>query len=163
MPSIDQIISDVEVREGGPVVTNDPADIGGRTQFGISETANPEAWSDGVVTEDEARAIYLQKYERSPKFDTLPGALQPLLIDWGVLSGPQLVTMKLQALLGVAADGKVGPATLAALPRTAEGVLRLNNLLVAERVRQVGRIVAKDPSQAKYVSGWLNRALEFLI
>lgn len=161
MPTIDQVITQVERDEGA--ATNDPLDKGGRTQFGISETANPEAWSDGVVTEDEARAIYLQKYVRSPKFDQLPPLLQGLCIDWGVVSGPQLVIMKLQGLLHVTQDGKIGPATLKALSNSPEGVMRLNNLLVAERIRQVGRIVAKDPSQTKYVSGWLNRALEFLI
>lgn len=168
-PSLDQIITHIEQDEGGATVTNDPLDQGGKTQYGISETSNPEAWSDGKVTEDEARAIYLQKYVRYPRFDQLPSLLQPLCIDWGVISGPQLVTLKLQELLNaypgthLTLDARVGPATLKALPATPEGLIRLNNLLVAERVRQVGRIVAKDPSQTKYVNGWLNRALEFLL
>lgn len=161
MPAIADIITQVELREGA--ATNDPLDKGGRTQFGISETANPEAWSDGKVTEDEARAIYLQKYVVHPKFNLLPPVLQPLCIDWGVISGPQLVIMKLQAILDVGEDGVIGPETLAHLPALPEGIIRVNNLLVAERVRQVGRIVSKDPSQSKYVNGWLNRALEFLL
>lgn len=163
MPTLDQVITAIELREGGSAVTADPLDKGGRTQFGISETANPEAWSDGVVTEQEARAIYLQKYVVHPKFDTLPSILQPLCIDWGVISGPQLVIMRLQTLLNVTPDGALGAHTLAALPITPEGLIRVQNLLVAARIRQVGKIVAKDPSQVKYVNGWLNRALEFLL
>lgn len=162
MPPVD-IITQIEEREGGATVSNDPLDKGGRTQFGISETANPEAWSDGKVTEEEARAIYTQKYVLHPGFDKLPSLLQPLCIDWGVVSGPQLVIMQLQELLDVSPDGILGKHTLAALPIYPEGLMQLNNQLVAARVRQVGRIVAKNPTQAKYVSGWLNRALEFLI
>lgn len=157
------IITAIELREGGATVTNDPLDGGGRTQFGISETANPEAWSDGKVTEEEARAIFQQKYVRHPKFDQLPSVLQPLCIDWGVTSGPQLVIMELQRLLDIDHDGVIGPHTLAMIPVLPEGQLRLVNQLVAARVRQVGRIVSKDASQAKYVNGWLNRALEFLL
>lgn len=163
MSATADIITQIELREGGAAVTNDPLDGGGRTQFGISETANPEAWSDGQVTEQEARAIYMQKYVIHPGFSQLPAILQPLCIDWGVISGPQLVIMRLQNLLDVEADGVLGPHTLAALPALPEGLIRLTNKLVAERVKQVGKIVSKDPSQAKYVNGWLNRALEFLL
>lgn len=163
MTDINQILTQIELDEGGATVTHDPLDGGGRTQYGISETANPEAWADGVVTEDEARAIYLRKYVRFPKFDQLPTILQAICIDWGVASGPQLVIMEMQRLLKVKVDGTIGPATLGALPFTPEGLLKLNNQLVAARVRQVGRIVAKDASQVKYVNGWLNRALEFLL
>lgn len=144
-------------------MTNDPLDGGGRTQYGISEVANPEAWSDGHVTEDEARAIYLHKYVQHPGFSKLPLILQPICIDWGVASGPPLVVGELQTLLKVKVDHLLGAATLAAIPTTPEGVVRLQNRLVVARVKQVGRIIAKDSSQAKYVNGWLNRALEFLI
>lgn len=161
MATLDEVITQIERREGA--VTNDPLDKGGRTQFGISETTNPEAWRDGQVTEGEARAIYMQKYVIHPGFAKLPPLLQPLCIDWGVLSGPQLVIMRLQNLLDVEADGILGPNTLAALPALPEGLIWLNNQLVAARIRQVGKIVSKDPSQVKYVNGWLNRALEFLL
>ena len=54
--NIDRIIDNVIAAEGGSTATNDPADGGGRTQYGISERANPEAWADGKVTAEEARA-----------------------------------------------------------------------------------------------------------
>lgn len=156
------IIADVIRREGDP--TDDPIDKGGRTQYGISEAANPEAWADGVVTEDEARNIYTKKYVTFPRFNLLPTVIQPLVIDWGVISGPQLVIMQLQGILKVKADGVIGPDTLRGIGSlTPEGIIRLNNALVSARVKQAGRIVSKDPSQVKYLNGWLNRALEFLL
>ena len=162
----DSIISDVIRREiGGEAdggYTNDPVDTGGRTQYGISEKENPTAWLDGKVTSEEARAIYLNKYVKWPKFDQIPevySKLQAQLIDFGVLSGPQLAIMRLQALLKVKVDGLLGPKTLMALvvmePRS------INNRLMGERLKMFGRIVKRDPSQVRFIEGWINRALEF--
>ena len=164
VPNLDNIITDVIRKEGGAKVTNDPTDKGGRTQFGISEKANPQAWLDGKVTEKEAREIYLQMYVIFPKWHLIPSShviVQKLLIDWSVISGPQLATQKLQEVLGVKVDGVFGPESLAALVAT--DAKELNNKLVAERIRMVGRIVGKNPAQGKFLLGWLNRALEFLV
>lgn len=157
-------VTDVLQREGADAFINDPADKGGRTQYGISEKANPQAWLDGKVTEQEAREIYVQKYVIFPKWHLIPTShapVQKLLIDWSVISGPQLVTEKLQGILGVKVDGTFGPKSLMALK--ASDVQILNNRLVAERIRMIGRIVGKNPSQAKWCLGWLNRALDFLL
>lgn len=161
MPSIEDIITDIIVREGGSVTTNDPTDPGGRTQYGISEKSNPLAWVDNKVTEAEARAIYLQKYVIGPGFHHITDShLQAQLVDFGVNSGPQLVIMKLQEILHVAIDGILGPQTLAAIAIVSPAVL--NNAIVAARVKMIGRIIVRNPSQIKYLNGWLNRALEFL-
>jgi lysozyme family protein len=160
MPSTDQIITDIINREGP--ATNDPNDKGGRTAFGIAESANPQAWADGRVTEEEAREIYLTKYVKGPGFDKIEDPrLQAQVVDFGVNSGPHLAIMKLQAACGLPQDGVLGPKTLGAV--NSPTVLSLNNKLVAERIKMIGRIVSKDPSQLKFVNGWLNRALEFLI
>ena len=156
---LSDIITDVIRREGKP--TNDPVDRGGRTQYGISEAAHPAAWADGKVDEAEARAIYLRKYVRGPGFGQLPsGTLQAQLVDFGVTSGPHLAITFLQRILGVHVDGVLGPETLAAL--VARDLRAVNNLLVGERIKLIGRLVAKKPTQVKYLNGWLTRALEFL-
>ena len=162
--SVDEVVSEViqrEDRTGSGVITNDPLDTGGRTQWGISEKANPEVWADGVLTEQERRDTYLKKYVKGPKFDLIPDAnLMAQLIDFGVNSGPGVATMKLQGILGVKVDGDLGPKTLEAL--TKHDSREINNLLMAERIKMIGRIVQKNPSQIKWLSGWLSRALEFL-
>lgn len=161
--TITDVIDNVLESEGGSKATNDPKDKGGRTQYGIAETSNPIAWIDGKVTEEEAREIYEQKYVRGPGFDKLPDTYSRLryqLVDFGVLSGPQLATEKLQAILGVKVDGQFGPKTLAAVLEQDPKVI--NNKLVAERARMIGRIVSKNPSQAKFIAGWLNRVTDFL-
>ena len=160
---LDDIISGVIEREGGAKATNDPNDPGGRTQYGISERANPDLWADGKVTEDEARERYLAKYVVYPKYHTIPPshpATQEQLIDWGVNSGPNIATQELQKILGTDQDGDLGPVTLKLLLGVDDRTL--NNLLVAARVKMIARVVQRNPSQVKWLGGLLNRALSFL-
>lgn len=159
MSRTDDIINDVLRREGG--YTNNPADRGGRTDKGITEKDHPEAWADGVVTDAEARAIFEKKYVAGPGFDKVPDtALMSQLVDFGVNSGPTLVIMKLQAILGVEDDGQLGPLTLAALAtRDARDV---GNQLAIQRIKMLGRICTRDRSQLIFLNGWINRACEFI-
>ena len=162
--SLDDIVSDVIEREGGSAVTNRPNDPGGRTQYGISERSNPKAWLDGKVTEQEAKEIYLSKYVVWPKFHQIPAThtqLQAQLIDYGVHSGPQLAIQKLQMILNVEVDGVIGPRTLLAIRGCDPRIL--NNRLVVERVKMIGRVVQKNPGQLSDLSGFLNRALSFIL
>jgi len=153
-------ITNVIAREGPP--TNDPVDRGGRTAFGISERANPEAWKDGKVTEEEARGIYEAKYVKGPRFDQVSDPhLQAQLIDFGVTSGPLVAIQKLQDILGVKPDGVLGPITLTALAKAQ--VDTVNNALVAARLRMICRIVQKNPSQVRFLYGWCDRALQWMV
>ena len=152
---------DAVIRREGPE-TNDPDDSGGRTAFGISEKSNPGAWADNRVTDEEARAIYEAKYVVGPGFLNIEHPrLREQLIDWGVNSGPSIAIQGLQRVVGADVDGVLGPQTLAALARHDER--RVNNLVMVERIKMIGRILKKDPSQGKFVNGWLNRACEFVL
>lgn len=160
--TVQEIITQIEQREGGAAVTNDPSDPGGRTQWGISERANPEAWADGHVTETEARAIYERKYVKGPGFDKIHDVgLMAQMVDYGVNSGPMVVIQKVQAILGVGVDGILGPATLAAI--NAANPLELSRKLVAARVRMICRVVQRRPEQLKDLYGLVDRALQFLV
>ena len=157
--SVSDTIDGVIKREGPP--TNDPKDLGGRTQLGISEKANPEAWKDGVVTPEEARAIYEAKYFNGPGFNKIPDAhLASQLTDFGVVSGPSIAIQKLQEILKVNVDGILGVDTLAALATKDPKIV--NNQLVVERVKLIGRIVAKNVTQTRFLLGWLVRATDWL-
>ena len=152
-------IDTVLKNEGG--VVNDPQDKGGLTAFGISQSANPEAFASGLPTEDQARAIYQAKYVVGPHFDLITdNQLRTQLIDFGVNSGPSVAIQKLQALLGLPQDGVLGPQTLAAV--ATHHAEDLNNGLVVARVKMIGKIVTNNSSQLKFLNGWLDRALQFL-
>lgn len=157
MTHLDDLITKEIQLEGGATATKVEGDKGGRTQYGISESANPEAWRDNKVTEEEARAIYMQRYVIGPGFDKIPDAkLQAQMVDFGVTSGPQVAIHYLQEVLGVSTDHILGPKTLQALNAST------NSKLVGARIQMIARIVAKNPSQLKFLVGWITRALEFL-
>lgn len=156
MDFLDEVIE----REGGDRETNDPADAGGRTKFGISERANPEAWTKGPPSRSEAREIYRQRYVVEPGFDRI--AFVPLrenLIDFGVTSGPARAILFLQTILGVQKDAVIGPQTLAALAKR-EG-RDVNNQLVVMREQFYRRLGEVRPANQKFVKGWVRRAQLF--
>lgn len=161
--NIEAILDAVIRAEGGSKVTNDPTDSGGRTQYGISERSHPAAWIDDKVTEEEAREIYRAKYVVGPHFDQIDDKqLQHLLVDWGVNSGPSIAIKNLQRAIGVEDDGVIGPATLSAIAGYADQ-RALTNKLVADRIRMIIRIVQRDKSQLRYLGGWTERTLSFII
>jgi lysozyme family protein len=157
--NINQDITREEKIEGGLV--NDPADPGGRTFMGISEKSNPDLWTNGPPSEPQVRARYLSRYVQGPGFDKVSDpTLQAQLIDFGVNSGPAIAIQKLQVILGVAVDGVLGPGSLQSLSR---GNPRdINNRLVVARCKMIATLVQKNPSQLKFLGGWLDRALQFL-
>jgi lysozyme family protein len=164
------IIDDIIRREGGSKTTNDPDDSGGRTQYGISERAHPEAWADGKVTYQEARSIYEKIYILAEKFNLLPNFLKHQVVDHGVPSGPDTVARMLQQVLGVTADGVIGPKTLEAIEKYPGGKLfgievpgsvLLNLAFRDARILHYATIAKRRPKDLKYLLGWIKRAQEF--
>ena len=167
MMTIDQILDEVIRREGGYV--HDPVDRGGPTHYGITQRTL-RAWRGHPVTaadvhrltRDEARAIYQRRYVDAPGFATLPDRLRAQVIDNAVTSGPRQAIRDLQrAIGGIRVDGKLGPKTCAALTR--RGVAVVHAQLIQVRAARIGRIVQRDPSQARFLNGWLTRITAFAL
>ena len=163
-----QIIDAIIDREGGYV--DHAADRGGPTNFGITMAKLREWRNDPNLTANdvrmmrrgEAALIYHSDYIKKPGFDLIThDVLRQQVIDFGVNSGPGTAARKLQKVLGVTQDGNLGPVSMAAIRRM--GAAKANNLLMAERIKFMGKIVSTDHSQAAFINGWLNRALEFMI
>lgn len=166
----DEIIDGILQREGEgkpPWLAKD--DLGGRTSWGISERAHPEMWRNGPPSRAQARALYLAMYVKP--FDWLIGIHEDLrvaMIDDGVMSGGVLpgrdgslmATKRLQAVLGVPIDGKVGPVTIAAV--RSMSMRELLQKYCVERVLRLARLVVGNRAQATNLVGWLSRALLFL-
>jgi lysozyme family protein len=98
--------------EGGYV--NDPRDPGGETKFGISKRAYPSV-DIRNLTLDGAKAIYRRDYWAPIGCDNLPAALRFHVFDAAVNSGLRQAVQFLQRAVGVAADGRLGPVTRAAV------------------------------------------------
>ncbi|MBL0406333.1 glycoside hydrolase family 108 protein [Microvirga aerilata] len=105
--------------EGGFV--RHPRDPGGATNLGItrqtlSRARGRSASVDDVrhLTQEEAASIYRRFYWDAVLADELPPGLDLAVFDFAVHSGPAKAARTLQGLLGVQADGVVGPVTLEA-------------------------------------------------
>ncbi|MBP0443160.1 glycoside hydrolase family 108 protein [Roseomonas sp. SSH11] len=105
--------------EGGFV--NHPADPGGATNMGITRRTLAEFREADVTVDDvraltraEAREIYRALYWNPMRCAELPAGIDLMVFDFGVNAGPRRSLRMLQRCLGVAADGAVGPITLAA-------------------------------------------------
>lgn len=110
------------VHEGG--FSDHPADNGGATMLGITH-GTLSAWRGKKVTMAELKAltkaealeIYRANYWNPVQGDSLPMGVDLAVWDYAVNSGPGRAAKALQNIIGVPADGGIGPATLAAVAK----------------------------------------------
>jgi lysozyme family protein len=106
--------------EGG--YSNHPSDPGGPTNFGITihvyrQFVNPNATAADVkaMKVSEAKSIYRAKYWDAQRCDELPAGVDYAVFDYGVNSGIGRSKKVLQRVVGVTADGVLGPQTMRAV------------------------------------------------
>jgi lysozyme family protein len=171
MELIDALID----REGGYV--NHPADRGGPTKYGITEAVARAHGYAGAMTQlprDEAAAIYRRLYWLRPRFDQIARrapALAAELFDTGANMGPAVAATFLQRALtalnrngkdypDLVPDGRIGPATLAALDsffekRGKTGEVVLLRALEALQGERYLRLAERRPANEAFLYGWL--------
>jgi lysozyme family protein len=120
--SYDAALRRLLVHEGG--YGNHPCDPGGPTNFGITiadyrKYVNPRATAADVksMRVAEAKAIYRARYWDAMRCDLLPAGLDYALFDYAVNSGTARAARVLQRLLGMADNGRIDDALLAAARR----------------------------------------------
>jgi len=136
---------------------NDPDDRGGETKFGVAKSANPDL-NITQLTWEQAESVYFLRYWLAGKCDQLSARLAVLHFDGCVNHGVTRANQFLQRAAGVNDDGNIGPVTLAKI-RTLNETNMLNSVC-NQRVAFYKAIVASNPSQAKYLTGWLRRVSE---
>ena len=167
------LIDDIILRETGGRLnggyTNDPADAGGRTIWGISEKSNPDLWRNGPPTYEQARQRYFERYVHPFRGVTDPALLNQL-VDWGVTSGPKEVVKILQQLVGARIDGNLGPQTLKKIDEypggelfgyTTEGSILLNLAVRDARIIHYISITKARPTNLRFLLGWAARTFLF--
>ena len=114
-PDFPTSLAYVLTNEGGYV--NDPADAGGITNYGITaDTAASFGYTGDMRTlsRDTAKGIAEHEYWMPAKCDDLPPVLRFQMLDAAYNSGATQAALWLQRALDIAADGVLGPATVAA-------------------------------------------------
>jgi lysozyme family protein len=116
--------------EGG--YSNDPKDPGGETNWGISKRQFPDEDIKNL-TRAEAVRLYYNYYWQAPGIAALPLELAFQVFDCGVNIGAVSAVRMLQNVIGVPADGQVGPQTRAAVSALPLAVVILGFLAARER------------------------------
>jgi lysozyme family protein len=164
-------IDDIIKREGGYV--NHPSDRGGPTKFGITQKTLsahrgvPCSIADVEnLSRNEAAEIYEKSYVKPfTVLSGVPDRLLGLLVDCAVNHGVSRAVKFLQELLGVQADGVLGPGSLAAWRVYSTRACSMDDAyfgVLKARIRFYGQLITRDPSQAVFAAGWMNRVTEFL-
>ncbi len=156
--------------EGG--YSDDPADRGGRTNWGITEATLKDAYKRGLIgtsdvaqlNKDEARMIYKADYWDALRLDSvLSPAIAAEIFDTAVNMGRSAAVKILQEALNylsesLAVDGAMGMKTLEALNKWSSKDERA--LMVClngfQFMRYVG-IIEMNASQKRFARGWTKR------
>lgn len=132
--------------------SNDPADKGGDTWFGISRNAHPDMpWPP---TRDQAIARYRERYWDACRCDEMDEVLAVLTFDAAVQHGTTQAIKFLQRTLGVQDDGIIGRQTLRAAQQ--EPINAIFDFL-SHRGRFYAEIYVSNTSQRRFLRGWMRR------
>lgn len=104
--------------EGG--YANDSRDPGQETMWGVTAKVARRNGYQGemrYLPRDKAKQIYRDLYWAPIRADELPEALRFDVFDAAVNSGVEQAVKWLQRVVGVPADGAIGPQTLAAVAK----------------------------------------------
>ncbi|WP_312951726.1 glycoside hydrolase family 108 protein [Superficieibacter sp.] len=169
------VIDGILMTEGG--YTNNPKDLGGETNWGITEaTARAQGYTGEMrdMTRMEAYDILEKNYWLKPGFDRISELSWPIafeLCDAAVNIGPRLPCTWLQRWLNVlnreqknycdiVVDGKIGAKTIAALEaylnwRGNEGMHVLVEALNCSQGAYYLNITEDRSQNEEFVYGWI--------
>lgn len=166
MANIDKLAPFILRWEGGFV--NDPVDKGGATNMGVTigtwRSVGYDKDGDGDIDVDDIhlldkedvieRVLRPHYWNRWRADEILNQSVANILVDWVWASGTHGIKRP-QRILGVTADGIVGPKTLAAV--NSMDPMELHFRIKNDRIKFIDEICRRDPSQERFRKGWMNR------
>ncbi|ULQ45885.1 hypothetical protein JN531_012320 [Flagellatimonas centrodinii] len=181
MVTVDGIIDDI-LRAEGEAYTDDPADSGGPTKWGVTQKAlaahrgRPVTPAEvAALTRAEAVEVYRQRYYHGPGLHRLGQHSMRIaaeVMDSGVNVGPARAVGWLQRVLNgmnnggtwypdMAEDGQCGPMTAASLAaylqrRGADGETVLHAALNCLQGAYYVDLAARREKDERFLFGWLH-------
>ena len=145
--------------EGGFV--NNPKDPGGMTNLGCTKAAWEEHCGHQVdekvmraLQPADVAPLYKRKYWDKVCGDDLPSAIDYMVFDTAINSGPGRAVKLLQGCVGVEMDGGLGPKTLAAV-RAFDA-----KQLIADYSKRRLSFMMDLPAWVTFGKGWTKRVEE---
>jgi lysozyme family protein len=142
-------------------VTDDPADAGGKTRFGIAEnkaTWLPADYYDKPAAEamSDARFYYRRLYWNRICGDSIyDERVAAQFLSAAVNMGVATATKIVQRVFGILEDGVMGAETLAHIAAAIPGeFMRVFNAALKDHYTS---IALKNPQDVKFLKGWFNR------
>lgn len=167
--------------EGG--YSNDPNDRGGETNHGITKDvldayqkrhgglgAGGEAVGVKDLSQQQAKTIYKEVFYNDRRIDEIKdNKTVEHVFDLGINHQPKVAGKMVQKAINNAipgsnltVDGVVGSKTIEALNKATPDQLKIiNNTVADEREAFYRRLVDADPSQGRFLNGWVKHAKEF--
>ena len=138
----------------------------GVTPAALAAYRGVEAWT---LTEADMKAVTLEDaadigrshYYVQPKLNLLDwGPATAAILDFGWGAGPHQAVLSMQRLIGVAADGAIGPVTVKAYDAwiSAKGWTEATEAVRFMRSDFYRHICEINPANQRFLQGWLNRA-----
>lgn len=164
MADFKKLVPFIQKWEGGFANVRD--DRGGATNKGITLTTFRNFYGKSKTVDDlkkmsEEQWLYIFKKGYWDKWQAdkiVNQSIANILVDWLWMSGPWSIT-KVQGLIGVTPDCIVGNKTLASI--NGASPLTLFTCIKQARVYFFNSIVENNPSQKKFLNGWLKRINDF--
>jgi len=124
--------------------------------YGDIEAASEAAYNMEAVV-DEVKKFYKEKFWDEAKLDSVKSQkIAEEIFIFGVNVGMKNAVRAAQKVVGVEADGIVGPKTLKALNEFDENLFDI--VFDAKEAEYYAKLVEKRPSFKIFLKGWLNRA-----
>lgn len=154
--------------EGGYKLTNDPVDRGGQTYAGISRRSWPQwpGWTS-VDRGEVPPTQMVRNFYKTNFWDVVRGdeitdnRIASSIFNFAVNTGIRVAVKLAQIVVGVTPDGSLGEKTLAALNASPPSIF-IPGYTVA-KIARYRDIVKRDPTQKRFLLGWINRSLEGIV
>lgn len=165
MSRFDDCLKFVLKQEGG--YSDTPLDRGGPTSAGITQQVYDDyrvrSGKNRVpvvgISADEVSDIYRTRYWKPVCGDNLSRGVDLVVFDAAVNNGVKQASKFLQRAVGVDDDGFIGQQTINAVHSDDASGLTPHVIgdILDQRKDFYEAIVHRDPTQSKFLKGWLNR------
>ena len=170
MSEFEQAFEKMIRNEGGYVLHLVSGDRGGQTYAGIARNFYPDWVGWNLIDRDDMENPQLthmvREFYRENFWDKVQGdkitrrRVAETLFDFAVNAGVRTASKLAQLVVDATPDGIIGPKSLAKLNQADEEAFIAKYALA--KMTRYAEICKRDPSQKKFLLGWINRTLEGL-